>query len=359
MGEQPDGCVFRLSQWAGFYKNEGMKKNDSDGYERLLAELSGMYESAVGLGVTARSQALVQVFWEMGSRIVNVLQMADGARTAMYGENVVERLGRDLTRQHGKGFGRSNMFNMRRFALAVPREEISPELSWTHYQLLLRVNDEARRAQLMHQVIEEGTSCEALRQLVGASESGSGVDGEDEYRFGLLPREGQPGIVKVEKNGFAQRGGWLLNLGFEVRKEMAAKEIGNPQDGELRLWNGDGRLTRVTCGRTARYCYDALVKRVVDGDTLVLRICLADGTFLDERIRLRGVDADELPSKSGKRAAAFVRRRVGEGDRVRVHTFGGDRYGRYVGDVFYGVDLRWLSRELVEKKVARFLDMKI
>lgn len=314
-----------------------------------------MYESAVGMGVSARGKALAEAFWKMGSRIVNVMQMEAGIRSARYGEHVVERLGKDLTKRHGKGFGRTNMFYIRRFALEVPREQLNGELTWTHYRALLSVADETKREQLRRLAVAQKLSCELLNELV-KRELTDGVDGAD---FLLKPRAGQVGLVKVERDTFGKKGGWVVNGGFHLRKEVVLKGASKLHDGEVVRWKGEGRVERVTCKKTERYCYEARVVRVVDGDTLVLRISCWERIFIDERIRLRGVDAAEVGSSAGKRALAFVKRRLKVGDRVRVQTFGGDRYGRYVGDVFYGEDRVWLNKELVEKGQAKFLDMKV
>lgn len=325
-------------------------------YASLLSELSALYDSVVGLGVRAREQALVKVFWEMGNRIVTVLQMEDGVRTAQYGANVVERLGKDLTEKYGKGFGRTNMFYMRRFALEMKRSDIAPALSWTHYKALLEVDDRAAREKLMQQAADEQLKSGRLRRLVNWMKG----DESTVYAFPLTPREGALNVVKVERNPFGDSPKWLVNLGFHVRCVIPLKGVTKVVDGELLRLGSGRRMARVEFARAAiRYCYEAQVVRVVDGDTLVLRIRLANGTSVEERIRLRGVDAAELDMPEGKQAKRFVERRVRRGDWVRVHTYGGDMYGRYVCDLFYGKQQNWLNRELVEKRAAKFMDMKV
>ncbi|MBN2344005.1 MAG: thermonuclease family protein [Deltaproteobacteria bacterium] len=334
---------------------ERVRRKEPKNYQSLLAELSGMYESVVGLGVRSREQALVQVFWEMGHRIVNVLQMDEGYRTAHYGANVVERLGKDLTQKYGKGFGRSNMFYMRQFALEMERSEIESSLTWTHYRALLGVGDKTARERLMRQAVDEQMKCATLRQLVRTVHREDTSEGE----FPLMQRRGQLGVVKVESDPFNAEGHRLLNLGFNIRCVMKLTGVRNVAAGEL-IRVADGQKgQRVDCAEAERYCYEGRVIRVVDGDTLVLRLCLANGSFVDERIRLRGVDAAEVNTSDGRETTRFVERRVRRGAVVLVHTFGGDIYGRYVGDVFYGSTRKWLNRELVMQRAAKFMDMKV
>lgn len=57
---------------------------------------------------------------------------------------------------------------------------------------------------------------------------------------------------------------------------------------------------------TAKYVYRAQVVRVIDADTLHLRIELGFHAALTVPCRLRGVDAPELDTVEGKEARAFL-----------------------------------------------------
>lgn len=56
--------------------------------------------------------------WEIGRRIVECEQW--GKEQAEYGETLVIRLAADLTRRFGRGFGKSNLYQMRNFSSAYP-----------------------------------------------------------------------------------------------------------------------------------------------------------------------------------------------------------------------------------------------
>ena len=120
---------------------------------------------------------MTTTYWLIGRRIVEAEQR--GAARAGYGEELIERLARDLVQRAGRGFGARNLAYMRRFFLAYPRGatwsaaaagsggEILQTLSaksskkprsrgslpaptfqlpWSHYTLLLAVkNEHARR----------------------------------------------------------------------------------------------------------------------------------------------------------------------------------------------------------------------
>lgn len=87
----------------------------------------------------AVNSAMVAAYWNIGRVIVE--QEQKGELRAKYGEASIEELSRRLAAEFGKGFDRSNLWNMRAFYTAYPKfEALRRELSWTHYRLLLKVN---------------------------------------------------------------------------------------------------------------------------------------------------------------------------------------------------------------------------
>ena len=102
--------------------------------------------------------------------------------------------------------------------------------------------------------------------------------------------------------------------------------------------------------------------RVVDGDTVWLDIDCGLETWTAEKVRLRGIDAWELNTAEGRRAADFVKGELDGLPFVGVTTTKPDKYDRYLADIFY---LRgeqdgqrvidegaFLNRELVRQGLA-------
>lgn len=112
--------------------------------------------------------AMVQAYWHIGKVIVEGEQ--EGKKRAGYGEYLLQQLSQKLTSDFGRGFTITNLKYVRQFYIKFPirhavRDQLSsapkshaagdqsqaptglcPELSWTHYRLLLKVeNDEARQ----------------------------------------------------------------------------------------------------------------------------------------------------------------------------------------------------------------------
>jgi len=64
--------------------------------------------------------------------------------------------------------------------------------------------------------------------------------------------------------------------------------------------------------------YMARIRRVVDGDTLVVMVDLGFGVEIAETLRLRGIDAPELPTRAGVRAREFVCEALSASERAVV-----------------------------------------
>ena len=85
------------------------------GYDDLLSGISELLDAARRTVARRVNGVLTATYWEIGRRIVEHEQ--GGQHRADYGEQVVTRLAADLTRQHGRGFSKSNVFLMRGFFL--------------------------------------------------------------------------------------------------------------------------------------------------------------------------------------------------------------------------------------------------
>jgi micrococcal nuclease len=85
--------------------------------------------------------------------------------------------------------------------------------------------------------------------------------------------------------------------------------------------------------------YSAEVERVVDGDTLAVRVAIWIGQDLHVLVRIRGIDAPEIRGKcesekeQARQATLALQRLVASGD-VALSIIEGDKYfGRVIADV--------------------------
>lgn len=112
----------------------------------LHGELRTLISGARVRAAQAVNAAITLLYWEVGARIrQDVLK----SRRGDYGQAVVAALAEKLTAEFGAGFGRRNLFNMVKFAELFPDaakvQTLSALLGWSHFTLLLRVEDSVAR----------------------------------------------------------------------------------------------------------------------------------------------------------------------------------------------------------------------
>ena len=111
--------------------SNGLAISDSE-YVRLVSLISDTWEKAKGRAALAVNTELLDANWQTGRYIVEFEQ--GGNTKARYGEQLITNLAKDLTRLRGKGFSRSNLFNMRLFYVRFPKiQTVSGQLTWRHH----------------------------------------------------------------------------------------------------------------------------------------------------------------------------------------------------------------------------------
>jgi len=88
------------------------------GYEHLVSEVQQLLTEARRQAARSVNAILTATYWEIGQRIVEFEQKGKGR--AEYGEALLKRLSKDLTRNFGHGFSERNLEQMRLFYLQWP-----------------------------------------------------------------------------------------------------------------------------------------------------------------------------------------------------------------------------------------------
>ncbi len=83
------------------------------GYDQVFGTVVELLESARRAAARAVNALMTATYWEIGRRIVEFEQQ--GKRQADYGSVLVSRLAEDLTKRFGRGFRKSNLYQMRSF----------------------------------------------------------------------------------------------------------------------------------------------------------------------------------------------------------------------------------------------------
>ncbi len=109
---------------------------------------------------------MVEAYWNIGKQIV--VQEQNGDDKAQYGKYLIKNLSKQLTVDFGKGFSKQNLWNMRQFYNYFPiLSAVRRELSWTHYKMILRVENQSAREWYIQEAALANWSTRALERQIG------------------------------------------------------------------------------------------------------------------------------------------------------------------------------------------------
>ena len=119
---------------------------------------NNFYKEVIQLLKVARQEAVKSVnktiviaYFEVGRRIVEKEQK--GEHRAKYGAYLLKQLSTVLTKEFNKGFSKRNLEQMRKFYITYSKaqtpsaqlQSVDFQLSWSHYLVLVRIENEAER----------------------------------------------------------------------------------------------------------------------------------------------------------------------------------------------------------------------
>ena len=82
---------------------------------------------------------MIFAYWQIGKMII---EKQGGEDRAKYGDGIIKELSIQMTKDFGPGYSERSLRNMRQFYTFFQiRSAVSAELSWTHYKMLIRVED--------------------------------------------------------------------------------------------------------------------------------------------------------------------------------------------------------------------------
>lgn len=110
--------------------------------------------------------AMVETYWNIGRQIC---EAQGGNERAEYGAGLIKFLSARLTKEFGKGYTVTNLTYMRQFYTAFPNyHALRDNLSWTHYRLLMRVDDRAARDFYLDESMQANWSTRQLERQINS-----------------------------------------------------------------------------------------------------------------------------------------------------------------------------------------------
>lgn len=120
----------------------------------FVEDIKAILKRARHTAVKAVNSAMVFAYWEIGKRIVEEEQK--GKERAEYGKYLLKELAENLSQDFNKSFDARELRRIRQFYLCFPiRDTVRPELSWSHYRLLIRIENEIIRRFYLQESIDQ------------------------------------------------------------------------------------------------------------------------------------------------------------------------------------------------------------
>lgn len=138
----------------------------------ILADMQEIIETAQKKAYRAVNTLIVQRNWLIGYRIA-VEELGDTNR-ADYGMQVIKNLSKELTKRYGKGFDKGTLYRCYRFYKAFPEivatvwQQSETVLSWSHYRILIQVEDQAARDWYAAEAAKQTWSVRTLQRNVSS-----------------------------------------------------------------------------------------------------------------------------------------------------------------------------------------------
>ena len=136
--------------------------------EEILAnyiiEIKAILTEARLQAYKAINTAMVEAYWKIGQRIV--LEEQNGKERAEYGKEIIKNLSGVLTAEFGKGFSKRSLWEMRQFYILFSDYQkvrtLFAQLSWSHFQRVIKVQDEKARTYYLTEAAQNMWSVRTL-----------------------------------------------------------------------------------------------------------------------------------------------------------------------------------------------------
>lgn len=136
--------------------------------DKIVKEITELVNKTRTSLIQEINKSIVYVYWNIG-RII-VANENEYNNRLEYGQEVLKKLSKELTKYLGKGYSISNLKYMRVFYKAYPElEELNDSLTWSHYLELMVIQDKDKRHFYEKECINENWSVRELRRQLDTS----------------------------------------------------------------------------------------------------------------------------------------------------------------------------------------------
>ena len=223
-----------------------------DIYEEIHELLSKVRQNII-LNVNS---TMTKTYFLVGKRIVEEEQ--NGNKRAEYGKNLIKTLSKKLTKEFGKGFSETNLEQMRKFfkVYGIPQtlsEEFQFNLSWSHYLILMRIEDIGTRNFYEIEAIQNNWSLRELKRQVNSALYERLVLSKDKEKVKELAVKGQI----IEKPQDIIKDPYILEfLGLDEKNDYSENKLETEIIDKLEMFLLELGKGFTFVGRQVRFTFD-------------------------------------------------------------------------------------------------------
>ncbi len=127
----------------------------------LVSEIRSIIETSRSNAVRSVDFCRVQMYWQIGRRIVEEEQ--GGSARAEYGKGLIKNLAQEIEPEYGSGFGQRQLERARQFYIEFPiASTLRTQFNWSQYKLLIAISDKDKRE---YYELEAASNCWTARQM--------------------------------------------------------------------------------------------------------------------------------------------------------------------------------------------------
>jgi predicted nuclease of restriction endonuclease-like (RecB) superfamily len=211
----------------------------------FVEEIKGIIEDSRVKAIRAVDHVRVKMYWELGRKIVEEEQQGMGR--AKYKEFILENLARFLLAEFGSGYSYRQLAFFRQLYYVFPNmNALRSELTWTHYRLLSRIDNQSKREFYEAESVKNIWSSRQLeRQINSQLYERLLLSNDPESVLSVARSEKQPIDAKeIIKDPMVLEFLGLKPESTYYEKDLESKIISHLQEFLLELGNGFAFMSR-------------------------------------------------------------------------------------------------------------------
>jgi len=197
---------------------------------------------------------MTKTYFLIGKRIVEEEQ--DGNKRAEYGKKLMKTLSEKLTKEFGRGFSETNLKQMKTFYINYEKSQTLSaqfKLSWSHYLILMRMEDINARKFYEIEAIENNWSLRELKRQVNSSLYERLVLSKDKEKVKELAVKGQI----IEKAQDVIKDPYILEfLGLDEKSDYSENKLETEIINKLEMFLLELGKGFTFVGRQVRFTFD-------------------------------------------------------------------------------------------------------